>query len=41
LFKARTEQDSSILVWEKAGNVFSLTAAIDSNELIKMGGSIN
>jgi hypothetical protein len=40
LFEAKTEVDSSILVWEENGIAFSLTSAIDSKELVKMGESL-
>ncbi len=40
LFKARTEDDSSILTWEEDGIAFSMTSVIDSGELIKAGESV-
>ncbi|NLA86429.1 MAG: DUF4367 domain-containing protein [Clostridiales bacterium] len=40
LFKAKTEDDSSILIWERNGVVFELVSALDSKELIRIGESI-
>lgn len=40
LFKAQTENDSDILIWQSKGMVFELISKIDSDELKLIGGSL-
>lgn len=40
LFKGKTEQDSNMLIWETNSTVFRLTSVIDSEELVRIGESL-
>jgi hypothetical protein len=40
LFKSKTENDSSILIWEDHGIVFELLSVFNSDELIRMAESV-
>lgn len=40
LFRAKTENDSNMLIWQANGIVFKLTSVINSDELMRIGESV-